>query len=258
MSEIITEFRKSFTDYVKIISELNDQDKIHELAVLRKYNDEIINEHGIFYISKMAEMIVPGYIDKLVDFGVISPTNNKPIYSDRYVIPIYDMSGLVMGLVGYSLSAKERYMYSNTRYFHRNDILYGLENYKQCLIDGYAIVTEGITDAIRLKELGFKNVLSTAGAHKSTYMMELLNQIGIIIFIPDRDRAGDGTKNYWITDNYARLLVPFTFKDVDEFAISSDENRDSLIHHINVAISYMRENKEKGILIKGEELPIYG
>ena len=43
---------------------------------------------GIFYIGEMAEMLLPEYIDKISEFGVISPTNNMPIFKGRWVIPI--------------------------------------------------------------------------------------------------------------------------------------------------------------------------
>lgn len=255
--EEMLRYRKALTDYVNRLRDNSNKDKLYNLAEVRQFDVELLDRLGIFYIDKEAEMLVPNEEGKIdlgfyKRIGIISPTNNRPIYSDRYIIPIYDLNGYVMALVGYSLTSKQRYIYSNTRYFFRNDILYNLEVYERCIRDGYVIVTEGITDCIRLLDMGFTNVMSTAGAHKSLWMMQLLDNIENVIFIPDRDRAGDGTKSYWITHNYTRLLIPFYCKDLDEFACLGEKEETVLRYFIKVAIQYMREGKHK----KGEELPI--
>ena len=251
------EYRKEFTEYVKKLQFNSNKEELDNLATIRKFDRDLLEKLGIFYIGKEAEMLIPdenGKIDntKYKKFGIISPTNNRPIYSDRFIIPLYDLNGYIMALVGYSLNSKQRYIYSNTEYFFRNDILYNLQIYEKCVKDGYVIVTEGITDCIRLRNMGFTNVMSTAGAHRSLWMMQMLDNIDNVIFIPDRDRAGDGTKEYWITHNYTRLLVPFYCKDLDEFAKRSDKEELVLKYFIKMAIEHMVNKKNKN----GQELPI--
>ena len=251
------EYRKEFTEYVKKLQFNSNKEELDNLATIRKFDRDLLEKLGVFYIGKEAEMLIPdenGKIDniKYKKFGIISPTNNRPIYSDRFIIPLYDLNGYIMALVGYSLNSKQRYIYSNTEYFFRNDILYNLQIYEKCVKDGYVIVTEGITDCIRLLNMGFTNVMSTAGAHRSLWMMQMLDNIDNIIFIPDRDRAGDGTKEYWITHNYTRLLVPFYCKDLDEFAKRSDKEELVLKYFVKMAIEHMVNKKNKN----GEELPI--
>ena len=251
------EYRKEFTEYVERLRFNSDKKELENLSAIRHFSVDLLDRLGVFYIGKEAEMLLPdsnGKIDieKYRKFGIISPTNNRPIYSDRFIIPLYDLNGYIMALVGYSLTSKQRYIYSNTEYFFRNDILYNLQVYEKCIKDGYVIVTEGITDCIRLLNMGFKNVMSTAGAHRSLWMMQMLDNIENVIFIPDRDRAGDGTKEYWITHNYTRLLIPFYCKDLDEFAVRGDKEELILKYFIKVAIEHMATKKNK----KGEELPI--
>lgn len=55
---------------------------------MRKFSIDTVRNCGIFYIGEMAEMLLPDYIDKISEFGVISPTNNMPIFKGRWVIPI--------------------------------------------------------------------------------------------------------------------------------------------------------------------------
>lgn len=255
--QTIVEFRKKLTEYVSVLRDNQNEGGLLQFCAVRGFDIDLIKNLGIFYIEKNVEMLVPQYFEYLKDFGVISITNGKPIYSERIVIPIYDMDGLVMGMVGYSLTSKERYMYATTKYFNRNDILYGMERYKKCIKDGYVIVTEGITDCIRILNLGFENCMSTAGAHRSLFMMMVLDIIPIVLFIPDRDRAGDGTKDYWKTNNYGRLLIPFMYKDVDEYARNSEISTQNLKEHIELALEYMKNALDKGQIICGEEMPIY-
>ena len=82
-------YRQELTDYVNILRENADDSKIDELAELRNMDAKIFRDAGIFFIDKQAEMLVPEYIDRVRDFGVIA-VNGKPIYNERYVIPIYE------------------------------------------------------------------------------------------------------------------------------------------------------------------------
>lgn len=252
----VTEFRKELTEYVDALRGRSQKNYLAEFAITRKFNIDTLYDLGIIYIKDMSEMLIPKFLDRLEDFGVISPTNKKPIFSDRYLIPIYDVNGLVQGLVGYSLSSKARYVYATTKYFQRSDIMYNMQCYEKCIEKGYAIVTEGITDAIRLIDMGFECVMATAGAHESLFMMQMLDTGMCTIFVPDRDRAGDGTKEYWITTNYVRLLVPFTYKDIDEYA-REEKNRWNVTEFIHMVIDYVLGKNADNVKLLGEELPIY-
>lgn len=252
-SNEVVEFRTKLTKYVEELQHFADLEKLEELATIRHFDIELLKELGVFYVDEPAELLLPDYFQDLKDFGLLNEGTNKPIYNDRYIIPLYDMQGLVMGLVGYSTNSKVRYMYASTKYFLRNDILYGMENYLECIKDGYIIVTEGITDAISCRQVGFKHTHSTAGAHKSVYMMQLLDLIPCVIFIPDRDRAGDGTKKYWKTHNYVRVLVPFKYKDLNEYLTNNERHKTQFCEVMNLLIDYVKAGKNK----IGEEIPLY-
>lgn len=252
-TNVVRAFRQRLTEYVKDLQAHADKEKLKELAIIRKFEVSLLEELGIFYIDNPVELLNPEFFGDLKDFGIINKNTNKPIFSDRFIIPLYDMEGLVMGLVGYSYNSKVRYMYATTKYFLRNDILYGMENYKECIKDGYIIVTEGITDAITCKQEGFKHTHSTAGAHQSVYMMQLLDFIPCVIFIPDRDHAGKGTERYWKTHNFVRVLVPFTYKDINEYLTTQPENREQFRLIMNMLIDYVKAGKNR----VGEEIPLY-
>lgn len=211
------ELRKNLTDYTNLLVKLSNKDKQLELSELRKISIETIEKHNIFWVGNAVEMMIPEYISLLVDFGLISNTNNKPIFNNRWVIPIYDKDNMVQALVGYSNIADVRYVYSTTKFYLRGDTLYGEEQLNQTYKDGYAVLVEGITDALHIKDLGFNNIYANCGTRKGEINFLRLNRLKYgFIRIPDRDSAGERTKRTWVTDRYITLVTPPQFKDSDE------------------------------------------
>ena len=169
----------------------------------------------------MTEMLLPSYLDRIDTLGVISETNKKPIFRERWVMPIKTPEGLVQNFVGYSPHADERYIYGTAKYYLRRDTYYGLENLELAYDLGYAFITEGITDTIRLRDMGFKNSFAMCGTHSSNQMINLLNRCrhGVIL-IPDRDNAGIRAHKQWKFKRSVTLYINIQFKDVDELCVT--------------------------------------
>ena len=121
-----------------------DSSKLDELAEFRRIDRKAFDEAGVFYIKDMAELLVPDYLDIINDFGIISNINGKPIFHERYVIPILNTKGKVINLVGYSWLAPERYVYGTAKYYRRKDTLYGLENLHLAYEMGYAVLLRAL------------------------------------------------------------------------------------------------------------------
>ena len=164
-------------------------------------------------------MLVPAYINKVEQFGVISPTNRKPIFHDRFVIPIKDTDGRVLNLVGYSKEANERYVYGTAKYYRRRETMYGLENLEMAYDMGYALFTEGITDTICLRNLGYKNTFANCGTHNSDFIMKQLNRCRYgVIKIPDRDDAGKRANDKWKCYRSVTLEIFVKYKESKKFS----------------------------------------
>ena len=243
-----TNLRKRFTSYVDLLYSLSNKDKQKEFSELRKISLDTIQKHKIFWIGNSVEMMLPDYISLLEEFGLISNTNNKPIFNNRWVIPIYDKDNLVQALVGYSNIAGERYVYSTTNFYLRGDTLYGEEQLNQSYKDGYAVLVEGITDALHIKDLGFNNIYANCGTRKGEINFLRLNRLKYgFIRIPDRDTAGERTKKIWVTDKYITLVTPPQFKDSDE--VLRDERYIALFKdYLSESIRILKEESFKGNL----------
>lgn len=240
-------YENKLTDYVNELRERSNKEYINKFAELRNFPIETVEECGIFYVGEMTEMLLPMYIDDIQEFGVISPTNHKPIFSNRYIIPIKNEQGLVQNLVGYSKEADERYIYGTSKYYRRRETLWGLENLHIAYELGYAIIVEGITDAIRLRSMGYKNTFAMCGTHKSDFIMKQLNRCRHgVIRIPDRDNAGLSALKGWECNRHLTLHVNFAYKDADEMCSESDENREWFNDYMRDCINWIVSDTHKG------------
>lgn len=240
-------FREELTEYVNTLQKITNKDKIKEFSELRNINIDEIEKCGIFYIEDNAMLMLPKYLDKLTDFGVISETNKRPIYDKRWVIPIKDERGLIQSLVGYSNLADERYVYATTKYYMRANTLWGLENIELAYDMGYAILVEGITDAIHIRSIGYPNTFASCGTRASEVNMLKLNRCeNGLIRIPDRDKAGYNTRKHWVTNRYLTLNTPLQYKDSDE-TLKYNENIEWFKGYLDACIEWIKERKHKGI-----------
>ena len=241
------EFRENLTEYVNTLRQRSDPYMLEQLSELRKIDIKALEDAGIFYVSNMAQMMLPEYIDDLEAFGIISPNNNKPIYHDRWVIPIKDEDNLVQGLVGYSNTADERYVYATTQYYMRGDTLWGLERANKAYELGYAILTEGITDAIHIRSIGYVPVFASCGTRQSDINVRFLNRPRFgLIRIPDRDVAGKRTEKHWVVNRYCTLRTPMDYKDSDETLRENEENVEWFKQYLDGCIGWILEKEHKG------------
>lgn len=227
-----------YVDKLRQNSKLLYPDKLHELADIRRMDVNVLDKLGVFYIGKMVEMLLPEFIDDVKNFGVISETNDKPIFEERWVFPIKDYCGNVINLVGYKRGAEVRYVYGTGKYYDRSNDFYGAENLKLIYDVGWGVVVEGITDCAALRCAGIWNSLATCGTTKSALKMQQLSRARYgIIFIHDRDAAGDGTRTHWIVPRFLRLDILSGDKDIDAYLHSSDSIEERKLRQENLTMT---------------------
>lgn len=240
-------YEQLLTTYVTELQNRGNKEKLKEFAELRGFKLETVENAGIFYIGEMAEMLLPSYIDVIQHLGVISETNYKPIFRNRWVIPIKNENGLVRNLVGYSPSADERYIYGTSKYYRRRETLYGLENIQLAYNMGYAILTEGITDTIRLRDLGYPNSFAMCGTWKSDFIIKQLNRCRHgVIRIPDRDDAGLRALKGWNYNRHITIMINLQYKDIDEMCRQGEENQEWVKSYIDDCINWIISDEHNG------------
>lgn len=256
--EIYTKYTDELTDYVNELKSRAGDKMLQYFADLRQLPLDVIIESDIFYIGDATEMLLPRYISKVEGFGVISPTNKKPIFHNRFIFPIKDTNGKVVNLVGYSKEANERYVYGTAKYYRRRETMYGLENLEMAYDLGYAILTEGITDTTRVRSLGFKNCFANCGTHKSDFIMKQLNRCRYgVIKIPDRDEAGQRALKKWESYRSITLNTFVAYKDIDEMCRESQSNRDIVKEYIETCIEWITSMEHRGYKGQNEVVTMY-
>lgn len=241
------EYEKTLTSYVEELISRTSDDKIREFAELRKFSIDTVKNCGIFYIGEMAEMLLPSYLEVIGKLGIISETNYKPIFRQRWGIPIKNTEGLVQNLVGYSPYADERYIYGTSQYYRRRETMYGLENLSLAYKMGYALVTEGITDTVRLRDMGYPNSFAMCGTHRSDFILKQLNRCEHgVIKIPDRDSAGLRALKGWDCCRSITLMINLKYKDIDEMCRESLDNQQWVKEYIDDCINWILQDKHHG------------
>ena len=240
-------FLDKMTAYTADLQERAGDFMLPEFAELRGFNMDTIKQQGIFYVNDAAEMLVPKYFNDLEAFGIISPTNKKPIFHNRWVMPIKDTDGRVLNFVGYSNLADERYVYGTAKYYRRRETLYGLENLDLAYNCGFAILTEGITDTLRVRSLGFPMCFANCGTHRSEFIVKQLNRCKHgVLTIPDRDKAGARLAKKWNFLRKVQLNVFIKYKDVDEMCHESAEMSDIVKEYIEYCIEWLKSDEHHG------------
>ena len=240
-------YEQLLTAYVDELTQRSHKGQLNKFAEFRQFPIETVEKCGIFYVGEMTEMLTPKFIEYVEKFGIISPTNRRPIFTNRYAIPIKNERGLVQNLVGYSAEADERYIYGTATYYRRKETLWGLENLGLAYDMGYAILVEGITDAIRMRGMGYPNTFAMCGTHESEYIQRQLNRCRHgIIRIPDRDDAGMRALKGWECNRHITININFAYKDVDEMCRESEENQQWFKDYMQDCINWMVSDAHTG------------
>lgn len=212
--EYVTNFRLY---YDKLKKSCQDNKKLEELSEKRKISLEEFNRAEIIYVDNGTKLLIPEFLKYAKVFGIVSNTNNKPVFNNRYVFPVKDWYGNIVNLVGYSSESDERYVYGTGEWYRRRDFVYGLENLNYAYELGWGILTEGISDTWALRQLGFKNTFGNCGVEFSDFKKEQLSRFKCgLIQIPDRDKPGLKLLRETEIDKKVSLFVPIKFKDAAE------------------------------------------
>lgn len=239
-----------YTEYIEDMYQRSDKAKLEELARLRGYELETLKKLRVMYVSERgATLMHPKYEGHLREFGVLNDTN-KPVFYGRWVIPIYNERGKVVNLVGYSNTSKIRYLYGKAKYYSRNNTLYGLENLDTVVSSGYAMITEGITDSICLRNLGYESVYSECGTVSTKYKRDVINrrEPRVTILFPDRDEPGGRALRNWKYTNAVVVWADPAYKDIDEMCKKRPEAKEVLRR----VVSEILEEAELGFISKRE------
>jgi len=165
----------------------------------RELDEEAIKYFKIGVSFKEQTQLVNILLDKkysikeLEDLGL--SYNNKDLYINRIMFPLFDVSGRVVGFSGRIYNSTSDSKYVNTKetiIFKKGEMLYNYHNAKEDSRNlKYVIVVEGFMDVIRLHIAGYNNVVALMGTSLTKEQISLLKRLSNNIYLSlDGDNPG--------------------------------------------------------------------
>ncbi|MDP2762952.1 MAG: DNA primase [Enterobacteriaceae bacterium] len=186
---------------------LLSKNKIYNFCSMRNLSISILNRFNVGfgsgkYLNKNVNVNINDsfnsiVLDELKIFELVI-NKNKIIFDrfrNRIVFPIKNEHNCIIGFGGRVIDENLKPKYINSSdsfFFHKSDILYGLYEAKKCELFYKQIkVVEGFIEVINLHQNGIKNVVSTLGTSLTMDHLKLLKSFTKeIVFCYDGDIAG--------------------------------------------------------------------
>lgn len=156
--------------YFKIGVSLKEQNQLVNILLDKKYSIKELEDLGLSY-------------------------NNKDLYINRIMFPLFDVSGKVVGFSGRIYNSTSDSKYVNTKetvIFKKGEMLYNYHNAKEEARNlKYIILVEGFMDVIRLHMAGYNNVVALMGTSLTKEQISLLKRLSNNIYLSlDGDDPG--------------------------------------------------------------------
>lgn len=153
----------------------------------RGFSDELIQKYQLGYCPENLKFDTAKDLTYLKAVGLSTITGNCPL-AGRYIFPIKDYKGNVVGFAGRSLTDRNaKYINTpETQFFQKRKVLF---NYQEARKYSTIYVVEGYADALSLIEHGVPNVVALMGTSLTSNHMEMLKGKNIVLAL-DSDDAG--------------------------------------------------------------------
>lgn len=199
------------------------QEQIGYFAKMRKLKVETLNSLEGFMVKD--DFPVEYFPEELAHDSYGFCKNKWFIYSGRFVFPVKDVKGNIMGFVGYDAFEAPKYLDSkNHGYKAKDTTFFGMERMPEYYDAKYLFIVEGPICMAWLRESGF-NAVSSLGSYLNEYAARIFKRLGgRAIFIPDGDEAGAKyARNVRLKLPQARVLRPVCDKDVDDTRLGKSD-----------------------------------
>ena len=229
----------------------------------RKIDEDLIKEFGIgLSLDSMNSLTTiltsKGYNLKELD-GIGLVSNNHDLFINRITFPLCDPNGHVVGFSGRIYDNSDQNKYLNTKetiIFKKGQCLYNYHIARDyARKEKYVIVVDGFMDAIRVSQIGYKNVVALMGTAMTSDQVNLLKRLSNNIYLSlDGDDPGQKailSNGEELTNNGLNVKVIVLPNkegehDPDEFIIKNGKDRfinliDSAINYSDYKINYLKK-----------------
>lgn len=205
---LLTLTQNELTKWFKAAATETTQTKLENMRVFNKGDFQ-----GLNFVE--VDEKLPDINPKFLKLAGFKDSKDEVVFKNRILIPYFNVYGKVSGFVGYRRDDKTKYLFSKTYGFNQRTTFYGIHEIKSF---DYCILTEGIFDALRLKALGFKNVMAISGSYLTVEQKKILAMFVKIIIIADNDKAGEKLlKQSKLIEQVAQFRFNSKYNDIDDY-----------------------------------------
>ena len=165
----------------------------------RHIDEDLIKEFGIGLSLDNMNALTTILLNKdysikeLDQLGLSS--NNHDTYINRIMFPLHDISGKIVGFSGRIYDDSNLNKYLNTKetvIFKKGECLYNYHIARDSARKlKFVIIVEGFMDAIRLSQIGYKNVIALMGTAMTSEQMQLVKKLSTNVYLSlDGDNPG--------------------------------------------------------------------
>ena len=165
----------------------------------RGITDDVIKEFEIGLSLDARDDLTKLLVKKDYDLATLNKiglsSDDRDIYNDRIMFPLYDVSGNVVGFSGRIYKDNGQNKYLNTKetdIFKKGEMLYHYHIAREeCRLKKMVIVMEGFMDVIRASTIGIKNTVALMGTALTKEQISLLKRLSNnIVLCLDGDGPG--------------------------------------------------------------------
>lgn len=154
---------------------------------MNEYWIRLFKEVGLAYVDSEEKDLSVLEKSGFSDLGLFSE-NKSFLLSRRFIIPVKDMLGNVISLIGWYPDGR-KYITTPSKYFDRDSLFLGMEQFSKTGLGGKYFLVEGVFDSYILRALGY-NAIAQMGIASGKRKEVLYSLIGRIVAIPDNDSQG--------------------------------------------------------------------
>jgi DNA primase len=190
--------------YAGYLWEADEAAKAREYLAGRGLSEETLRAFGVGYAPSAWDKVLlrgqrAGFtVEELRQVGLAQRGRGGGEYDrfrSRIMFPIRDRRGRTLGFGGRAMRSDQGAKYVNTAetdFFHKSRMLYGIDLAKAAIAKaGRAVVVEGYTDVIALRQAGVEEVVGVMGtAITEEQVASLSGMVDEVVLALDADAAG--------------------------------------------------------------------
>jgi DNA primase len=191
--------------YSNYLWESKEAGKAREYLAARGLSEETLKNFGVgFAPSAWDKILVAGQragftVPEMHSVGLVQKSERGGEYDRfraRIMFPIRDPRGRTLGFGGRATREDQKPKYVNTSetdFFHKSEILYGLDRARAAMAKANrAVVVEGYTDVLALHQAGMEGAVGVMGtAITPEQVATLSGTVDEVVLAMDADEAGE-------------------------------------------------------------------